>query len=249
MINLFKNMASFIVIFTFVGCSVNPRVHLYFSDETTEQQQQLVSLLKENNFSVKEFHTSVPDLEIGNYIVYYPERNNEKRAESINFVLRSVSLSEAQAVPFRIGSGIGSHEYTKGNIGLYIIKNDPASIEKNATDNVISSGGVDITEEQFGSKDCNDAFLVEFYDDGRAFFINEESLKKQFEARWEISGSILMIRRLFSLNKFQIKNHTVSKAGNTFAVTDLVPVDGKKAPFNCVYSTYFKEGIYKLSSS
>lgn len=246
-ISLSKRITLVILLLSIASCSVNPRVHLYYSDGSTDKKQQLVSLLKEYDFDVTEFYNIAPDLEEGNYIVYYPEKNTEKSAEHINLALLRTDLSEAQMVPFRIGNGIGSHEYTKGNIGLYIIKEN--SVAHDVIEDKTSQSFVDFTEEQFGSKDCRNAFQIEFYDDGRAIFIDEESSKKHSEGRWELLGSTLIIKKLFGSSKFQVKTYNVSIAENTVTVTDLLPVNSKKAPFNCTYSTYYKEGIYKLRSS
>ncbi|AQT60522.1 hypothetical protein [Cellvibrio sp. PSBB023] len=243
----FKKISLVILPLSIASCSVNPRVHLYYSDASTDKKQQLVSFLKEYDFNVTEFYNTAPDLEEGNYIVYYPEKNTEKSAEHINLALLRSNLSEAQMEPYRIGNGIGSHEYTKGNIGLYIIKKN--SVSNDVIEDKASQSFVDFTGEQFGSKDCSSAFQIEFYDDGRAIFIYEESSKKHSEARWELLGSTLIIKKLFGSSKFQVKTYTVSIAENTVTVTDLLPVNSKKAPFNCTYSTYYKEGIYKLPSS
>lgn len=248
-ISFSKKITLVILLFTIASCSVNPRIHLYYSDGATDKKQHLVSLLKEYDFNVKEFHNNAPDLEEGNYVVYYPEKNTGKSAEYINLALRRAGLSEAQMVPFRIGYGIGSHEYTKGNIGLYVVSENQISVEHGEIPIQTGQSDVDFTEEQFGSKDCRDVFLIEFYDDGRAIFIYEESLKKHSEGSWEVLGSTLIIKKLFGYSKFQIKTYTISKVGNTVTVTDLLPANSKKAPFNCTYSTYFKEGIFKLPSS
>ena len=246
-------LVGFTFIFTFLaiaGCSTNPRIHLYAAGEPTNQKDELISRLRDYNFKVDEFYATVPELEAGNYIVYYPSKTSEQTTEIINLALRDVGLPEGQPIPFRIGSGFGSHEYTKGNVGLYLVNksNTPSDVDVNDINESSSQESIDFTEEQFGSKGCNESFLIEFYGNGRAFFIHEDSQKKYSEGRWDLVGNYLTIKKLFGSSKFQVEKHMISLNGSELPVIDLIPVGNKNAPFNCIYSTYFKEGIYKLPS-
>lgn len=248
-INVSRGFVFAFALFAGYGCTSNPLVHLYVTGESTNQKDALVTLLGESDFKVKEFHASMPELEDGNYIVYYPDRTTDETTEAINRALRQIGLPEGQSIPFRIGYGFGSHEYTKGNVGLYLVKKSSSSNSRKSIDSLPDEEAIEFTEEEFGSKGCNESFILDFYEDGKAYFIHENSLKKYSEGKWRFDGSVLTIKKLFNVSKFEVEKRMISLGGNSIPVIDLIPMDNKNAPFSCTYSTYFKEGVYKLPSS
>ena len=228
------------------ACASNPKVHLYFDGNSQEQKHSLITQLKNNKFDVHQSHTPPPDIPQGNYIVYTPEDKSAHWISSINSTLSQLGMKEANVVPFKIGSGISSHQYTAGNIGLYILNKDSKSQDARDIPIADTQNQIDLTREQLGSKSCGKLKLMEFYEDGNVIVVDEESDKMIFKGKWVLTGNELSIKKGLSLQKFNVGSETLAFKQDAFSAINLNPKKINEKSFNCVYSTYFIDGLYKI---
>jgi hypothetical protein len=226
------------------GCASSPIVHLYLSPQNPNLSDSLTNALVDNGLQVETPSSDIPSIDPGNYIVYYPDTNTDKVIEDLNLIIRQYGLDDAQPIPFGLGGGFGSHEYTRGNIGLYLIKGEQNKSQPNSKPDAFPN--MHFTEQDFGSKNCSKLFILEFHEESKLYIVEESNQKKFGEGKWRVDQSELTIKRLFKSYNYKIVEHTLMINGTKLAVTDLIPVQNYKSPFGCAFSTYYQEGIYRL---
>ena len=114
-----KALAFFILVTlaSLLGCS-NTIVHLHANDLPKADQENIQAGLEEKGFSVLMRENEFPFE--GNIILYSLHNGIEKDLRAIEDVLGYNGLKAERSYAIHTNK-IGTHEYTAGNIGLYIV--------------------------------------------------------------------------------------------------------------------------------
>src|SRR5690606_19365991 len=142
------------------GCS-STTVHLHAGALSDAERNKIRTDLEEQGCSVKIRENEAPAS--SSVVLYYPHEGIEEDLRVIDDVLEANGLiAEHQYLTHT--EKLGVHEYTAGNIGVYIVpegqKREPASVR------IRSVFPITVVGFEFGSTDCDKEYLYEFSYDG-----------------------------------------------------------------------------------
>ena len=185
----------------------------------------------------------------GNIILYYPHKGIGEDLQAIDAVLAAHGLTAEHSYTIHKDK-LGVHEYTAGNIGVYLVAADHSPAADFSL--VRSVFPITMTEGEFISTDCDTEYLYEFSDDGR-MVIADLSLSSGdmniATLTWEASGDD---RVLITSNGevFEYQKSKFHKEGLRDGYKKMVeyfitlkPVDYYRLPFGCTYRNVFWEGF------
>src|SRR5690606_34008695 len=115
------SVISIIILATFVslvGCASNTTVHLHANGLSEADRKNIRAGLEEKGFRVVERNNEAPSED--NAILYAPYSGLEKDLYAIENVLANHGLTAGRGFAIQTNQ-LGMHEYTAGNIGLYIV--------------------------------------------------------------------------------------------------------------------------------
>lgn len=243
-----KALAFFILvaIVSLLGCS-NTIVHLHANDLPKADQENIRTGLEEKGFSVLRRENGFPSE--GNTILYSPHKGIEKDLRAIEEVLGNNGLKAERSYAIHTNK-IGTHEYTAGNIGLYIV---PAVRQEHAeaTTRVRSVFPITMTDAEFVSTDCPTEYGYQFENDTVTVDDFSLAMDKTGIATldWHhASDDIIVISNDGEQFKYK-KTESHREYSNQYShhiVTYhiwLRPLDYYRVPFGCTYKSTYTEAF------
>jgi hypothetical protein len=242
-----KTLASFIsfVLVSLFGCS-NTTIHLHANNMPEAEKENIRLSLEKQGFSVRMRDNESPSS--GNIILYYPHEGIEEDLHAIDKVLEAKGLKAERGYAIHTEK-LGKHEYTAGNIGLYIAPTGPQE-QRPVKSRVRSIFPMTMTGYEFVSMDCEQEYLYEFFEEGKLAASDPAVPADEVEMLafdWQsLPNDIIMIsngREQFKYKK--IESHIEHSSEHSHYVVTynirLQPLDYYRVPFGCMYkSTYFE---------
>ena len=228
------------------GCA-STTVHLHAESLSSNERDNLRAGLEAQGFQVKMRDNESPSSE--NIILYYPHKGIEEDLRAIDKVLGAGGLTAEHRYSIHTDK-LGAHEYTAGNIGVYIVPEGSA----------VSAGSslvrpvfpITITEGEFVSIDCESEYLYEFSESGTvkvadlSLPLSEmDVVKLEWKSLSEEKVIIMGDAEVFEYQKS--KSHRKGFNDHHKQVVDyhitLKPVGYYRLPYACTYRNTFREGF------
>lgn len=228
------------------GCS-STTVHLHADALSEVEQNNIRTGLEEQGFSVKMRENEAPAS--SSVVLYYPHKGIEEDLRAIDNVLDANGLI-AEHRYLTHTEKLGVHEYTAGNIGVYIVpagqKSEPTSVR------IRSVFPITMVGFEFVSTDCDKEHLYEFSDDG-TMVVSDLSLPlgemDVATLSWQSPTDDTVIISSgdedFEYKKSQSHREHFNDNNNhvvTYSLT-LKPTGYYRVPFGCSYKSDFLEGF------
>ena len=240
------NICLLIALMLFLGCS-NTTVHLHVKNLPDAEQESIRADLEKRGFLVKMRDNEPPSN--NNLILYYPHRGIEDDLRAINDVL-DVAGFTAESSYLVHTDKLGKHEYSAGNIGLYLV---PKGYQRNpgVASRVRSVFPMTIVDYEFVSTDCDKDYVYEFFGDG-TLELSDFSLPvgaaKLATLSWQVVGDNMVLTgdgETFTYKKSESHREHTSQYSEyvvTYNIT-LQPEGYYRVPFGCQYKSTFYESF------
>lgn len=227
------------------GCSTTT-VHLHANGVPEADKQKIRAGLEAKGFAVVERDNESPSK--NNAILYSPYKGLEKDLHAIENVLAHNGVTAGRGFAIQTDQ-IGKHEYTAGNIGLYIM---PSVLQLPAErkSKVRAEFPITITEAEFVSTDCETEYGFQFSENGTLIvddFTREidatEIAKPDWSKKPDEIISISNGNEQFEYKKSESHREHVNEYNIHLVIYNiwLEPIEYYRVPFGCTYkSTYIE---------
>ena len=234
----------FLLFFGLSGCS-RTIVHLHADKLTTAEQEAIRAELQAQGFIVERQHNEPPAYR--NLILYTPHDGIDNDLSTIDTILAAHGFSaDHRYTP--PSKQLGKHEYTAGNIGVYLI---PAGFQPYTTPalQVRNTFPITETDADFISTDCDKEYVYELFDDGRAiandfsFPVGEAALAT---GRWQSNEESVTLNiegKQFQYKKTRFHREYANEYSDhviSYYIL-LEPVGYYELPFGCTFKSTFSE--------
>lgn len=220
-------------------------VHLHANDLAKADQENIRTGLKKRGFTVLMRENEFPSE--GNLILYSSHSGIEEDLRAIEDVLRNHGLKAERSYAIRTNK-IGVHEYTAGNIGLYIV---PGAGQENTqtASRVRSVFPLAITDAELVSTDCPTKYVYQFESDKVTVVDLNLPIDNSDIAHidWRDAADNMIIiadgSEQFTYRKVE-SHREYATQHNPHVVTyylRLEPLDYYRLPFGCTYMSTYSE--------
>ena len=226
------------------GCS-STKIHLHANNLPKAERESIRHDLEVEGFSVLLQDNEPPSDH--SVILFYPHEGIDRDLDAIDNVLDRYGLQAEHSFVIH-ETKLGVHEYTAGNIGVYLV---PVGLQTNDTDRVRSVFPIAVTDAEFVSVDCGKVYVYEFYDDGQVT-LNDFSLPMGEAAlasgNWlSDSGVVTIVNHgeVFEYTKSQSHREYINSFGEhvvSYNIT-LRPNGYYRVPFGCTFKSTFAEAF------
>ncbi len=237
-------LSVFLLLFGLSGCS-RTIVHLHADKLTAAEQEAIRAELQAQGFVVERQHNEPPAYR--NLILYTPHDGIDNDLNAIDTILAAHGLSaDHRYTP--PSKQLGKHEYTAGNIGVYLV---PAGFQPYSTHalQVRDTFPITETDADFISTDCDKVYVYELFDDGRAV-ANDFSLPVGQAAlatgHWQSDEQSLTMEikgKKFRYKKTRFhQEYATEHSDHVISYYILLEPDGYyELPFGCTFKSTFSE--------
>jgi hypothetical protein len=227
------------------GCSTTT-VHLHANGVPEADKENIRAGLEAKGFAVLERDNEAPSKD--NAILYAPYKGLEKDLHAIENVLANNGVTAGRSFAIQTDQ-LGKHEYTAGNIGLYIVPS-VSQLPAERKSKVRAEFPITITDAEFVSTNCETEYGFQFSENGTLAvddFTREIDATEIAKPDW--SGkpdNIVFIsngNEQFEYKKSESHFEHVNEY-NIHLVTYniwLEPVEYYRVPFGCTYRSTYTE--------
>lgn len=226
------------------GCSTTT-VHLFATSLPGEVRKALRQGLEDQGFKVMSNDNEPPFSE--NIILYPPQKDIENELALIDQVLEKNGLRAKHSYAI-LSNDIGAHEYTAGNIGLYIFADELQKTPKSIS-YVNPIFPMTMVDYEFHSADCEKKYMIQF-STNETLTVNDFSLpigqEVIAEARWKNDGNKITIfigTESYQFAKSEAHREHASRYSQhvvTYSIT-LRPIGYFSHPLVCTYKSTYVE--------
>lgn len=233
-----------IFIWAIPSCS-STHIHLHANKLPHAQQITIREGLEEKGFKVHIRNNAPPSRD--NVLLYYPHKGIQEELWMIDDVLAASGISAEHRYTIHKDK-VGKHEYTAGNIGLYLLPSN--NIKNNSNEPPIRKQfPISESDAEFISSDCGARYTLELLEDGNALINNfnlpadESTLGK---GTWQSNSDQILLQiqgETFKYDKSQHHRKAVNYANERvikYHIT-LEANDYYRIPFSCTFQSTFTE--------
>ncbi|BFM20735.1 hypothetical protein [Gilvimarinus japonicus] len=237
-------VCALIALSVLVGCS-STTVHLHAKNLPDVEQEAIRAGLEARGFSVKMRDNEPPSN--NNAILYYPHDGIDADLQAIDAVLDANGLWAEHNYSVYTDK-LGKHEYTAGNIGLYLV---PEGVTTNAStsNRVRAVFPITVTDFEFVSTDCDTEYVYELFEDG-SLVASDFSLPigkaKLAALEWRETSDEITLSNSGEQFKYS-KTESYKEYANldsdhviTYNIT-LQPLGYYRVPYGCTFKSTFSE--------
>jgi len=228
------------------GCTSTTVVHVHAADFSAADQAGIRADLEAEGFSVALRENESPVA--GNAILYAFYPGVEKDLQTVENVLAEKGLFAERMYILPTDKKIGTHEYTAGNIGLYLV----SGLSKRVQDlpsRVRSEFPLTLTDAEFTTTDCSTKYVYQF-DLDRVTVVDLNlplETSNIATASWHLADDDAVIvtyeQEVFRYRKMQTHQEYLTEH-HSYAVRYylwLEPLEFYRMPFGCTYRSSFWE--------
>lgn len=233
-----------IFIWAIPSCS-STHIHLHADKLPHDQQITIRERLEEKGFKVHIRNNAPPSRD--NVLLYYPHKGIQEELWMIDDVLAASGISAEHRYTI-YKDRVGKHEYTAGNIGLYLLPRNSDWSTSNKSP-LRKQFPISESDAEFISSDCDARYTLELLEDGNALINNynlptdESTLGK---GTWQSNSDQILLTfqgEAFKYDKSQHHRKAVNYANERviqYHIT-LEPSDYYRIPFSCTFQSTFTE--------
>ncbi|KZN49260.1 hypothetical protein N476_19625 [Pseudoalteromonas luteoviolacea H33] len=218
---------AFFFILVLTGCAPST-VHLHSYKVPEAEKNEIVTALEATGLKVLISERKPPLVNMGSFIIYPKDDGDNDDLVKILNIINEKGYTTGLIAKNRVKN----HEYrNSNNIGLYLVNSDGLMSMR---EQLAAEFAVDITEVEFSSTNCTEAYKLSFDKDGSAR-INDISLL------WSKNEDTVVLSHQNQSQKFTYSNKYERNGATRELVMQLVPyrnntLDSIKY-FNCKYQS------------
>ncbi|MFT7560182.1 MAG: hypothetical protein ACI93R_002100 [Flavobacteriales bacterium] len=220
--------------FALLASCTHQTVHIHPDHLSQSQIELLQARLDAEGLRHTIRNNKHPSPDLGNLLIYYPQKGSKKNLAKIYSVLESLDIFVENIMTKKLYK----HEYTKGNFGLYL-QNSNLRVERVN----ISEIDFDITlgDYEFYSVECETVLELNEHKSVRFESIPtyEETSEGLSWRKKPDKNASLIIKYANERFQYTLSNFVSSNNNSKTYSTRLTPIDFYRMPFGCLYEGSF----------